>query len=395
MITDPNTTFGGRLSSRERIRVTPLISTKAALRSQIKGSDFQSAGRTMVNAPLKRTLRAAPCSLNSFPWTGLSLFQKENGLSVIWHLIVSAELLAVWWILVRNRNSLGQTTLIAAWRWSLVAASAWTITWLTDCCGQLMSPAAADHAWYFSTVLALCPPIAVLGSRRPGNRVWEAFILLPMLMALFWPILAVRLQGSEFRGLQLETPQFVAFTLVLVMGIGNYCGTRYTLQALIFGTAVLAITAVCSQSWPWGIESRPGTRVWGTALAGISIISTRWTARPQPQSDFDRVWFDFFDTFGIVWGRRIQDRINFVAQKEDWPVRLDLHGFVEADRFQRPPDEDLNDSSILAALNVATVRARMEHTLRWLLRRFVDPIWIDQRLHSSARDTQPQCPVDS
>jgi hypothetical protein len=268
----------------------------------------------------------------------------------------------------------------------------------------VISPQFADHAWYASTVLALCPPIAVLGSRRPGTRVWAGFILFPMLLALGWPIGALWLQGSELRGLQLETPQLVAFCLVLVMGVGNYFGTRFTLSGLIYFGSALAMAVSSSAVCPGWLNDRTVTRFWCTAFMALAVILTKTLMRPATSSKFDRLWFDFFDAFGIVWGRRIQDRVNFIAEKERLPVRLELEGFIWTDtshqdpiteRFTVQPLPISQRDAGLKLFTKAEVEARIEHILRWLLRRFVDPAWINGRLDSMADATIKDLNVDS
>ena len=277
----------------------------------------------------------------------------------------------------------------------------WTTTWFADLYGKTMSTAVADHAWYACAVLALCPPMAVLGSRRPGIRVWAWFILFPMLLVLGWPLIAVRLQGSELRGLHLETPQVAAFVLILVMSIGNYLGTRFTLSALLYGMSILAIVVSSwSASPPW-LTDRPAVRFWCTLLVVIAICMTKTSARPMAQNRFDRLWFDFFDTFGIVWGRRIQDRVNFIASKEGWPARLELDGFVWSDELTSVIDAETTDLSKTGTdpqqkkFSATQIESRIEYTFRWLLRRFVDPAWIDDRLGSNSPSPVTELPADS
>lgn len=186
-----------------------------------------------------------------------------------------------------------------------------------------------------------------------------------MLGALGWPVITLWLQGSDVRGLQLETPQLVGYLLVIVMGAGNYLGTRYTLSSLLYivsGSLLVLCTAAVCPDW---LSDRWWARLAATACMAIAVISAGWTRATDTKSRFDRLWLDFFNQFGIVWGRRIQDRVNFIAAKENWPARLELHGL----EWTAPADP--------------ATEARIEHTFRWLLRRFVDPDWIDRRLEST------------
>ena len=225
-----------------------------------------------------------------------------------------------------------------------------------------------------------------------------------MILALCWPILALRLQGSEFHRLHLETPQLVAFILVLVMGVGNYCGTRYTLSALMYGVATLAIVISGSRIAENWFADRAWLRSSATAGMAIAIFLTKTSPRPVGPSRFDTLWFDFFDSFGIVWGRRIQDRVNFIAIKEHWPCRLELDGFVTLDarhEVTRSKNEmtarpsNLNPDEPAIVSDLSKLDRRREQTFRWLLRRFVDPAWIDRRLESSDLVVLTEDSVDS
>ncbi len=321
-----------------------------------------------------------------------------------WYFIVSFGILKEGSAILGVLRDLRGTTLTNAARWSQVAAALWTVTWFADQCAGALSAPIADHAWYVCAVLSLCPPIAVLGSRRPGTRVWTWFILWPMLFVLGWPVGTLWLQGSELRGLQLESPQFAAFCLVLVMGVGNYCGTRFTISALLYGAAILAIVASSSVIAPRWLADRSLTRFWSSVLMALAMGMTKMSSRPEPKTAFDRLWFDFFDTFGIVWGRRIQDRVNFIAQKENLNIRLELDGFVfpsdpisnrAMEASSEIDSEQRSSPSIQGRLDAQRTDVRLNQILRWLLRRFVDPSWIDARLEPVALANVPVSHVDS
>jgi hypothetical protein len=180
------------------------------------------------------------------------------------------------------------------------------------------------------------------------------------------------------------------------MGAGNYLGTRFALPALLSAAAILLVP-VSMSSLHWFPESFPAGAA-ATLLLGIAVwmaaIAMRKAARrggnlspsPTPMgegrvratSPFDRLWNDFRDLYGIVWARRVMDRINDAAVHDGWPVRLHLHGFTGLDPAHPPslaPDQ----------------LQQIERTLRWLLRRFVDPEWIDERI--AERGIQPSEPL--
>jgi hypothetical protein len=204
--------------------------------------------------------------------------------------------------------------------------------------------------------------------------------------------------------LHLETPQVAAFALILVMSVGNYLGTRYTVSALLYAAALLTIVVSSWSESPAWLINRPVVRFWCTFLIAIAVCMTSTSSRRAAQTRFDHLWFDFFDTFGIVWGRRIQDRVNFIAKKEGWPSRLELDGFVRLDGLEPANSDFTPGAENLLKLHKslrnqdsieADTDSRIEHTLRWLLRRFVVPTWIDERIGHSRQSQGSELPVDS
>ncbi|MBM4075172.1 MAG: hypothetical protein FJ267_05970 [Planctomycetes bacterium] len=263
------------------------------------------------------------------------------------------------------------TTLIPAWRWGILSLFLWSIAILAQQLLENTRQISVDHVWHAAAVVSLCPLTAVLGSRKPGVRVWTFFIQIPLVLVLSWPIVSLWLQGTETRGLQLETPQVVAYFFVLIMGAGNYLGTALTLPSLLYMFACGSVVITSSQTVPIWMSDRAMVRSLATGVIVLSILSANaCLKRLETHKQIDpsnQLWFDFLNTFGIVWGRRIQDRINAQGVKEGWPVRLDLSGFVWT----------------IEAASRTDIQQRMEQTIRWLLRRFVEPEWIDRRLGHS------------
>ena len=108
----------------------------------------------------------------------------------------------------------------------------------------------------------------------------------------------------------------------------------------------------------------------GFALATLAILAAwtrRLTAPTQRTLAYDRLWFDFRDTFGLFWALRVQERVNAAAQQYDWPLELTWTGF-----------RDTADQSPLAAIDPA-IEPALRTTLKGLLRRFVTNQWIAQR----------------
>jgi len=173
------------------------------------------------------------------------------------------------------------------------------------------------------------------------------------------------------------------------------------MSALFYAAAVWLIVISSSQVAPAWLSDRHSIQFVSSLMMLLAISLMRSAARPPADNRFDQLWFDFFDTFGIVWGRRIQDRINYLSDKETWGTRLDLEGFTRKDITislgelrSRQPEFRASQSSGIEGC-APEVESRMEHTFRWLLRRFVNSSWIDDRLGCQTQDAVRLEVIDS
>ncbi len=281
-------------------------------------------------------------------------------------------------VLVWLRRALLGTALSSAWP---PAALAW-LTWLVVAVVTLPPfPLRrwGDSLWFLAAIVALVPPIAVLGARRPTSRVWTWFVLVPLVLVFAWPVLPVLAVGTRPDAFNLEFPVVVGYGLVLVMGAGNYVGLAHTASALLWmvGLSLVVIplcpatSAVLPDAW--------ACRNWGTlCLTAAGWIADRQAARLTPAGrsvlPFDRVWGDFRELFGIVWAKRIQERFNDDARRRGLKLRLGFQGLEDVSTGK--PADNVDPQSLAAAVL----------SLRWLLQKFVDPQWIDSRLPSSATE---------
>lgn len=304
-------------------------------------------------------------------------------------------------ILIRGRLALKHTTLSTAASWGIVSVLIWSACWAADGVLTTIGEGLADRLWYATAVLALCPAMSVLGARRPTTRVWQWFVVLPMILVLASPLAVSWRELNDPSRLQLETPVLVGFGLVLVMSAGNYVGTRFTLSAVLFTIAVAMLVATLAEAVPDQLVQPYRLRLWATVLLSAAILigcqsartrSRRTSAGTMKQGAFecriegaDRLWTDFRNTFGIVWARRIQDRINSVATKEVWHSRLESQGFVWHDTEVSPNGGASSEGHSASDGRIEQAAGRIEHTLRWLLRRFCDPAWIDERLGTAIK----------
>jgi hypothetical protein len=281
--------------------------------------------------------------------------------------------LSIWW--KRVRPQLRPTTLSGASGWLIVALITWTLSVVFQ---SVLAFRQNDSLHgismrfnYLSLTLWLTPMVAVLGAKRPGVRFWNFFVLVPMLLMLNWPAFSAEWDVLLNAKLDLEAPALMGFFVVLLMVLGNYFGTIFTFPTLLFcGTLAFAMCDF-SESLPKVISSEPLQRsIVSLLLAGSLFWSSQILKRETRQRHgYERVWLDFRDWFGILWARRIMDRLNQTAQKEQWNARLTLVGLQWQD--------DLSDAQR------TQTEQKMDHAFRWILRRFVDESWIDERLSNS------------
>ena len=302
--------------------------------------------------------------------------------------IATTGLLVSLVLFVRMRKRVVGTTLVNAWNWGLAAWLTWLAAWVVDCYLQ-SSDGVRDQLWFAAAILMPCPLIAVLGARNPGAHAWTAFVLVPLILVLGWPAATVWEAGQP-RPLLLEGPTLMGFVVVAVMGAGNYFGTRFTLSACGVALSLLLTIAPFSGLVPFELTGETVRSIAAFSLVASCLFTAGCLAEPLPdrrpsptsspelpaslgvvQHDghYDRLWLDFRDYFGIVWAKRVMDRLNGLFARDSLPVRMDIDGLHWSERM--PDDAER-----------AEIYVQADRSIRWLLRRFADDAWIDQRLPS-------------
>lgn len=215
--------------------------------------------------------------------------------------------------------------------------------------------------------------MAVLGARRPGIGAWNFFVVLPMVVVLHWPAVSQVAAGSFDSTFELPTPMMLGVILVIIMGLGNYFGTRFTLPVILVAAGLCLVLRTLSQpdtsrSSDLG-QIIPIASLLLSAAAGLFVYRSRSMRAPiEPEGDLDarvnRMWIDFQEVFGIVWAKRVMDRLNQFAQREKWAARFDLPGLEPME-----PNGRISEAAV--------------GRIRWVMRRFADPDWLDARLGKS------------
>jgi hypothetical protein len=185
-----------------------------------------------------------------------------------------------------------------------------------------------------------------------------------MVIVLSWPVWTMLLQGSPPRGLELEMPTVIGFVFVLLMGAGNYLGTRFALSCVVYVAGTALLFATCT-GWKFLNDSTIvlSRHVAIGLLACAAISADRRPVRGSGTHRVNVLWQDFKNLFGNVWALRMVERINALAIQEHWTARISYDGFPEAAEGRLPHNE-----------------SEIEAACRWLFRRFVDEAWIEQRL---------------
>lgn len=288
--------------------------------------------------------------------------------------LLALELPLLWYGFYFLAPSVRETSLVPARDWLAASLTFWTIATLAAVLPLPIPQGWRDQLAYGASVLMLAPPVAVLGARRPGAAAWTWFVVLPLLVVMAWPALAQWKLDRPPERLSLELPTVLGFGLVVTMGCGNYFGTRRSLSAALYAAALAIAVAPHYQRDTSSSTAAPSP--WPavastTLLLTAALLERRLRAIPTrhftDSTPWDAPWREFRELYGITWSRRILERVNEAAREERWPIRLTFDGVA--------PEPDQNDP-----IPTDQAAARLDHWLRFLMKRFVAPEWIEERL---------------
>lgn len=271
------------------------------------------------------------------------------------------------------RRAVRNTSAVSAGNWAIIAIGILLLCSFiafTD----IVSLRVRSGIQYAAAVMLLTPLIDILGARRPGHNAWPWFVVLPMIAVLQWPVVSQLVGGNADLPVEVPIPTFVGYLLVVVMGSGNYFGTSYTVASLLVACGSV-LTALPVTEWvdygsPWYLLAA------SLCLLLAAFSNPSRVANPPSHAAADRLhqhlWADFRDIYGMVWAKRVMDRINQFAAREKWDVQMTLDGFqamTDIDRANaiRKDDADVEQSSI---------DDRPLIILCWVLRRFVDDVFL-------------------
>ena len=199
-------------------------------------------------------------------------------------------------VLLRLRRGVHGTALESAWPCAALVWLFWLIIAGLTVADRVGEPSSLhawiDVLWYLAAILALTPPVAVLGARRPTAQVWRAFVLIPLVLVFAWPVLPALRSSGGLVAFTLETPLLVGFALVLVMGAGNYIGLRFSPSAFLWIVGVLLIVLpLCPATAGRVLQAETGRGVGVLCLAAAAWLADRqeWkAARRERMARADR-----------------------------------------------------------------------------------------------------------
>jgi hypothetical protein len=233
---------------------------------------------------------------------------------------------------------------------------------------------------YLITITTFLPAMGVLGAKRPQHWAWQ-FVVGTLWIILAWPALEAVVQNVPFE-LQSQKLRGGFLIVLLLVQWSNWFPTRYLL-AVTFFTAAQVIMLWPYFPWANGVTD---IRVWevGCIMIGIVPLIVNWSTSRKSGSlaiepnreilrtdfnvaaNYDVLWRDFRDLFGVVWGLRVIERINETARLQNWGWELMWAGFVKKNDV---PPHDLGNSS-------ERLHKDVEQAMQTVLRRFVSTEWI-------------------
>jgi hypothetical protein len=168
---------------------------------------------------------------------------------------------------------------------------------------------------YLALSLTGCAAVAVLGARRPGVIAWNGVVL--ALLAVYLLPLAGSLLLRSW-GVHMDSVTLTFLVGALAVGVLNYLPTRFARAALaLLVGSTLKLAALLVEESHLVFEA-----------GWIPLVLTPWFAYAASQgpapaaSEFDRLWLDFRNRFGLVWAVRVRDQFNRSAANTGWPVVL-------------------------------------------------------------------------
>ena len=278
---------------------------------------------------------------------------------------------ALLWSLLTIRNRLSGTTLIAPHTWGILSAS------VVTACTVSRGDMPADSISYLAAISTCLPMVALLGAKKPQNVAWQ------WIVAGLWIILSIPGFNAIIHGqgiVEIGSIWGSLLGVLVFLPVGNYWATRYRLSALLFAAAQAILFIECGilqiGQMPQAVEAAIPVR-FDTLSIAIALVAML-LARSAPHRHairtrvpLARAWHEFSELYGILWSKRVGDRVEQLSATSD--PHAALH-----------PNQWISHPAV--ASETGEMPTELEGTLRNLLLRFVSSEWID-RVSSDAGST--------
>jgi hypothetical protein len=96
-------------------------------------------------------------------------------------------------------------------------------------------------------------------------------------------------------------------------------------------------------TWSDGIGLAEWLQPFGRLLLAVApwVAWARCSGNRRFSSEVDRLWLDFRDRFGLVWGQRLREQFNRAVANGGWPVQLRWQGLAVLHASHPAPDPEL------------------------------------------------------
>ncbi len=210
-------------------------------------------------------------------------------------------------LLLAAAYRLRDTTLVAPVAWAILSLVLWAHAAampMRDAQGTAL-PGDRQTIVAVALLSTVCPFVAVLGARRPQNKIWP-LVVASLLLILILPELP-NLLGQGDRQLAHGVWRWF-FAGLLIVGWLNFLPTRLILAATLW--CLPGLWWACSGTVPWLLMLAPEL----ACTIGV-LAAKQWRTARSPRG-WNRVWRDFRNLYGVVWALRVIERANALANSE-------------------------------------------------------------------------------
>jgi hypothetical protein len=256
--------------------------------------------------------------------------------------IAYAALLAVgliplaraWWA---NRASSLHYALV----WAGLSWCAWGVALL----GADADAAGLEPMRFLALCLVGAAGVAVLGARRPYAFAWN-FVVLGLVAVMLLPLIESLVIGTH----PADPLRIFFLGATLLVALLNYLPTCFAPAVVMLAPALMGeVLTLFAPRW---LPERSVGLIHLVVLLAPWAAWGCWRGRRAAAPEFDRLWLDFRDRFGLFWSQRVREQFNHAATHAGWPVFLAWRGLRRRSAREAitPPDQEAMATVLRKAL---------------------------------------------